>query len=277
MIELTHVATLAHKELRDSRKNRWFLLYVVALAGLSVALTWLGLSGLGSYRVSGFGRTAASLINVLLLVVPLMGLTLGANSLSSERQRGTLLYLLSQPITAFELWAGKFLGLAVALLAALVIGFGLSGLAVGWKLGSAQSGSYLALLGLAFLLAVACLSVGYLISAVSGNPAAALGIALFIWLGLVFFGDLGLMGTALVLKLPIGQVFGLALLNPLQVFKMAAIIAMQGNLDVLGPAGLYAARQYGMQLLPILLAILALWTAVPLSLSYVVFRRKGAL
>ncbi len=277
MPDLATISTLARKELRDARRNRWFVLYVLALAGLSLALSWLGASSMGSYRVTGFGRTAASLINVILLVVPLMALTLGANSLSIERQRGTLLYLLSQPVTAMELWAGKFAGLAIALLAALVFGFGFSGVAIGWQLGSGQWGTYLQLMGLAFFLALVCLSLGYLISSLSGNPAAALGISLFLWLVLVFFGDLGLMGTALVLKVPIHLLFALSLLNPLQVFKMAAILAMQGNLDVLGPAGLYAARMYGHALLPMLLGMLALWTLLPLGGSWFVFRCKGAL
>jgi Cu-processing system permease protein len=103
------------------------------------------------------------------------------------------------------------------------------------------------------------------------------GLALFLWLLLVFFGDLGLLGTALVLQLDVDQLFASALLNPLQIFKMAAILDMRSSLDVLGPAGIYALRTYGTRLMPLLLTILLAWAILPLTFTYLVFRRRGVL
>jgi Cu-processing system permease protein len=277
MIDPVNILVLTQKELRDARRNRWFVLYAVAFAGLALALAWLALSGVGTYGLAGFGRTAASLINLVLLIVPLMGLTLGALSLAGERERGTLLYILAQPVTQVEVLLGKLLGLALALLAALVLGFGLSGLLIAWQGGMTQASSYLTLVLLAFLLALASLSLGLLISAAVRKGATAIGLALFLWLLLVFFGDLGLMGTALVMRLRIGDLFTLALLNPLQVFKMAAILAIRGGLEVLGPAGLYALRTYGERLMSVLVIILIAWTILPLTFTYMAFRRRGAL
>ncbi len=277
MLDLGSILVLTQKELHDARRNRWFVLYAAAFAGLSLALAWLSLSGVESSGLVSFSRTGASLINLVLLIVPLMGLTLGGLSLAGERERGTLLYLLAQPVTQFEVLMGKYLGLALALLAALTLGFGLSGLVIAWLGGTAQAGNYLALVVLAFLLALTSLSLGFLISAAVKKGATAVGIALFLWLMLVFFGDLGLMGTAVALKLGIGQLFTLALLNPLQVFKMATILSIRNSLEVLGPAGLYALRTYGGRLMPLLLTILIAWTILPLVFTYLVFRQKGAL
>jgi Cu-processing system permease protein len=276
-MELGNVLILAQKELKDARRNRWFILYTVAFSALSLALAWLALSGMGKYGLAGFGRTGASLINLVLLIVPLMGLTLGALSLAGERERGTMLYLLTQPISQAELLMGKFLGLALAILVALVIGFGLSGLLIAWQGGTTQAGQYLVLVLLAFALALATLSIGFLISAATAKSATAVGIALFLWLVLVFFGDLGLMGTAIVLRVDIDQLFTMALLNPLQIFKMAAILSIRSNLEVLGPAGIYAVRTYGSQLMLFLLAILTVWVVLPLGGTYLVFRRRGVL
>lgn len=277
MIDFSNILILTQKELRDARQNRWFLLYTLAFAGLALALAWLALSGVGAYGLAGFGRTGASLINLVLLIVPLMGLTLGALSLAGERERGTLLYLMTQPVAQIELLLGKFLGLALAVLITLVLGFGLSGLLIAWKGGLTQAGDYLTLVLLAFVLSLVSLSLGFLISAATRKSATAVGIALFLWLLLVFFGDLGLMGTALVMRLEIGQLFALALLNPLQIFKMAAILAIRSNLDVLGPAGIYAVRTYGSGLMLLLVVILAAWVVLPLSSTYLVFRRRGVL
>ena len=107
--------------------------------------------------------------------------------------------------------------------------------------------------------------------------AAVFGVALFLWLVLVFFGDLGLMGTAIVLRIDINQLFTLALLNPLQIFKMAAILSIRSNLEVLGPAGIYALRTYGSQLMLFLLAILMVWAILPLAGTYLVFKKRGVL
>ena len=277
MVDIANVVILTQKEMRDARRNRWFILFSIAFAGLALALGWLALSGVGAYGLAGFGRTGASLINLVLLVIPLMGLTLGAMSLAGERERGTLLYLLTQPISQGELLLGKFVGLGLAILVTLVLGFGLSGLLIAWQGGTTQAGDYLTMVSLAFLLALASLSLGFLISAAVAKSATAVGTALFIWLVLVFFGDLGLMGTAIVLRLDISQLFSLALINPLQLFKMAAILAIRSNLEVLGPAGVYAVRTYGSQLQILLFGLLVAWTAVPLVITYFIFKKKGVL
>lgn len=267
----------AHREVREARRNRWLWLYALVFVALASALMWLGLSALGSYGVAGFGRTGASLINLILLIVPLMGLTLGALSIAGERERGTLLFLLAQPVSAAEVLIGKYLGLAFALIAALSAGFGISGLLIAWHGGVVQSDLYLALWGLTVLMVLLSLAVGFLISALARKGATAMGTALFVWLLLVFLSDLGVMGTALVLRLSVGQLLSLALLNPLQSFKLLAVLIVQGDLEILGPAGLYALRAFGDALVPFLLALLVGWTVSALALSVVIFRHRGAL
>lgn len=277
MIDIDNVFIITQKEIKDARRNRWLLLYALAFAGLSLALAWLALVGMGNYGLAGFGRTGASLINLVLLIVPLMGLTLGALSLAAEREKGTLIYLLAQPVSKVELLLGKFIGLSLALLAALGLGFGLTGLLIAISAGGTDAPTFLTLVGLTFLLAIASLSLGFLISAAVQRSATAVGIALFLWLLLVFFGDLGVMGTAVILRLSVHELFALALTNPLQIFKIAAIWNIQNNLELLGPAGVYAMRTYGDGLLPVLGALLLAWTAVPLAITQQVFKRRGVL
>lgn len=277
MIDFETVLILTQKELRDARRNRWFLLYTLAFAGLSLGLAWMALSGSGNYGLAGFGRTSASLINLTLLIVPLMGLTLGALSLAGEREKGTLIYLLAQPITQLELLLGKFIGLSLALIAALSVGFGLTALLIAFNGGTSQVTVYLTLLGFSALLAVASLSVGFLLSAAAHRGSTAVGLSLFVWLIFVFFGDLGLMGTSLTLQLNVTQLFSAALANPLQLFKIAAFLSMRGNLEMLGPAGVYAFRTYGDSLLPLLLGLLSLWIVIPLLLTIQLFKRRGVL
>ncbi len=255
------------------------MLYAGAFTGLALLLSWLSLSGGGTGYTgfAGFGRTTASLVNLVLLVVPLMALTIGAGSLSGERERGTLHYLLAQPVNRVEVLLGKYLGLAASLLGALALGFGLSGAVIAGQGGQADAGAYGLLVIFAFTLALGMLSLGFLISVLTRKAAVATGIALFLWLTLVFGGDLGLMGTTLAFKLPIQTLFNLALFNPLQVFKMSALISINATLDVLGPAGIYAMQTYRDDLTWLFLGSLIAWIVLPLFAAYTIFARRGDL
>jgi len=276
-METRVVRTLLVKEINDSFHNRWFLLYAIAFAGLALLLSWLSLSsgGIGYTGFASFGRTAASLVNLVLLMVPLMGLTIGAGSLAGERERGTLHYLLSQPVNRAEVLLGKYLGLAAALLGALALGFGLSGLVIAGQGGQTDAAAYALLAAFAFALALGMLSLGFLISVLAHKATVATSLALFLWLGFVFIGDMGLMGTTLAFKLPIGTLFHLALINPLQVFKMSSLVSINATLDVLGPAGIYAMQTYRESLTWLFLGVLAAWIIGPLLAAFLVFRRRG--
>ncbi|MHC4217735.1 MAG: ABC transporter permease [Planctomycetota bacterium] len=269
-----NITTLARKEIRDSLRNRWFVLYSLAFAVLATALSFLSLAGTSTFGFAGYGRTAASLINLVILIVPLMGLTAGAGSVAAERESRTLAYLLAQPVTRFELLTGKYLGLALALIAALAIGFGASALLIAARqhVGVAD---FARLIGLSCVLALSMLSVGVLISTVTRKASTAFGAAIVLWLVLVFLGDLGLMGSTLVFKLQVADLFQLSLLNPLQVFKMAALGSIHASLDVLGPAGLYATQTFGDALPWIFAGALAAWTVLPLAAAFALFTLRG--
>jgi Cu-processing system permease protein len=265
---------IAQKELRDSLRNRWLWLYTIAFAGLALALSSVSMSSAGYGGFSGFGRTAASLINAVLLFVPLIGLTVGAGTLAPERERGTLTYLMAQPVTRAEVIFGKYLGAVLAISVALSLGFGAAGLALANR-GAANAGTYLQMVGLAWLLALAALSIGMLISMLSKRAAMASGATMVVWLVLVFLGDLAVMSAALAIHFNVQTLLGLTMLNPLQVFKVAAIYGLQASLEALGPAGLYAVRTFGSWLMPLLIGWLAIWVVAPLGLTAVLFVRKG--
>ena len=276
MIDLQTIAVLSRKEVRDATKSRWLVMFGIGFAVIASALSWMALSGLGSFGVAGFGRTTASMVNMVLLIVPLMGLTLGALAIASERERGALAYLMSQPVTAFEILISKYLGVAAALVAALLVGFGISGLLVVLRGGSSNAGDFLALVGLTVLLALSSLSIGFLLSAGFRRGATAIGLAVFLWLTLAFFSDLGLMGTAVTLDIGVRELLLMALANPLQVYKLATILSIKNDLEVLGPAGVYAMRTYGDALLPILMALFVAWVIAPLGIGFLIFKRRGA-
>jgi Cu-processing system permease protein len=274
---LTSIATIAGRELREAVRSRWFLLYTLAFAALGLGVSYVSAVGSGGLGLSGFGRTTAGLINLVLLVVPLMALTAGAGSIAGDRERGMLAYLLSQPVTRLEVLVGKYLGLAGALLACLCLGLGACAAVLAWKGEATRPASILWLAGLSFSLALAMLSLGMLISVLARKASVAVGTAIFAWLTLVFVTDLGLMAGAIALKLRIEELFALSLINPLQVFKMWSLHSVDATLDVLGPAGLYASEEYGSALHAIFGGCLLAWTLIPLIIAAAVFSRRSPL
>jgi Cu-processing system permease protein len=263
------------KELRDLRRSRWFVLLAIVFAGLALCLSLLGVSALGAIGGAGFGRTTASLLNLVILIVPLMGLLLSALSVATEREHGTLQTLLAQPVLLEEVLLGKFLGLAAALLAAVLFGFGLSALVIARQSGLPQVSGYLVLVGYTALFGLGYLSLGFLISALTRRTAAAVGGALFIWLVSVFLSDLGLIGTAVVLELSPRSLLWLSLANPVQIFKFVVLEGIQRNLESLGPGGLYASLVLGNWLRMTLTGLLALWALVPFAVTVLLLRNRG--
>ncbi len=271
------IAVIAGREFSDACRNRWVIMLAVMFGLLALGLSLLGVSGLGTLGISGFGRTAASLLNMVLLLVPLMGLLIGAVSIASEREQGSLLLLMAQPITAQEILIGKFAGACLALAVALGWGFGISALVIAKATGFEQLAAYLGLMGLALLLGMCHVALGLWVSAMARRVGAALGAALIIWLCVICLGDLGVMGTSIMLRLSPGELLWASLGNPGQVFRLAALQTLHGNLEQLGSSGSYASNLLGPWLIPALIGLLFAWIALPLAIALVLFRRRGAL
>jgi Cu-processing system permease protein len=274
-VDVPAVALIMGKELRDTRRSRWFLLMGLVFAGLALTLAMLGASALGAIGAAGFGRTTVGLINLVILVVPLMGLLMSALSVAGEREHGTLLTILAQPVLLEEVFLGKFLGLAAALLGTIGLGFGAAALVIARQGGMDHAGSYLLLVGYTALFGLGYVSLGFLISAAARRSASAVGIALFLWLVSVFLSDLGLIGTSVVLHLSPRSLLWLSMANPAQVFKLLVMDGIQRNLDTLGPGGLYATEVFGHRLRLALTGVLALWAIVPFALSVLFLRNRG--
>lgn len=269
----TTLAIIATREARAGLRNRWLLLYAAVFLVLSVGFSSIALAGSDLTGQAGFGRTSAGLLNLMLLMVPLIGLTVGAQAIVGERQERSLDYLLAQPVSPAEVYVGKYLGVASLLLAMLVFGFGWSGIVMALRGSAGSAGDFLLLILLTSLLGLGMLSVGYLISSFSPQASAALGIAVTLWLGFIIIGDLGLMGSSLVMDLTPGALLTLTVLNPLDTYKLLAVDLLHTSLTVLGPAGTYATDRFGGNLTPLLLGLELLWVLLPLPLGYWLFKR----
>lgn len=80
-LEAANLRLLARKEMQEALRNRWFQFYSAAFVVLTLAISFLSLAGADEYGFAGFNRTAAGLVNLVMLIVPLMALSAGAGSI----------------------------------------------------------------------------------------------------------------------------------------------------------------------------------------------------
>jgi len=267
---------ILRKELRDAVQSRWLVAFAVTFALVALMLSLVQGRG-GDIGSQGFNRTTAGLINLCLLLVPLLSLVLGAGAVAGERDRGTLVALLSQPISAAELLLGKYIGLAIAVWGAIALGFGAAGLLVALISPLTDIGHYALFIVLSAALSSAMLSIGMLISVLSDGRLKALSAAILVWFVLVLFYDLGAIGLALSISSS-GRTLLVAVLgNPVESVRLLAIMSLERDLQILGPLGSYMVDQLGTATSAgLLIAAIAVWTVAPLAVAIRVFGSQDA-
>ncbi len=138
----------ARQEMLLAVRSRWTQIFAVVFAALSLAVAASGYILSGGGGVQDFARTAASLVQLILLLVPLVSLVTGVLALAPEQGAAELLF--SQPVPPQAIPFGKLIGLFAALGAAQAIGLGAGGLVIFWRSGQIGLAGY-ALLFLASL------------------------------------------------------------------------------------------------------------------------------
>jgi ABC-2 type transport system permease protein len=264
----------ARLDLAESLRSRWFAIYTAVFGGI-VALLFL--FGLTESRVLGFiglSRLLVTYIQLTMAIMPIFVLITTVRSVAGDREAGVFEYLLSLPVSLGAWFWGKILGrylviflpVAGAMALAVVIAL-VKGIEVPWSI----FGYYTA------LLAVMCacfLGLGMLISALARSTDMAQGAAFMLWLLLLLFLDLILLGVMIQGKLRPEMAVTLALANPLQVFRTAALALFDPQLIVLGPSAFVILDLFGVAGYKVFaLAYPALLGLAAAGLGYAVFRR----
>jgi Cu-processing system permease protein len=266
-------ALIARREIAEAMRGRWFLLATASFFALSLGLSLLGLAGAQRSGLAGFDRTTASLLNLALVFVPLVTFSVGALGIAGELEDGSLALVLAQPLTRAEVFAGKFFGLLAAVWLAQAFGFGATGVIVGLYAGG-DAIAFLSLFGLLAVYSASTLAIGTLLSVLLRSRVRAIGAAFAAWLLLVYLSDLGSIGLAIARHLRPGQVFALALLNPVEQARVAGTLALTHRLDVLGPAGIFALDHLGAGGVVLLIHVLLGASALALAaLGLGIFRK----
>ena len=228
---MTPLLLVARQELLLAARARSLQIFAVVFAVLALGVAGSGYVLTGGVGVQDFARTAASLVQLVLLVVPLMALLLGVVTLSGEP--GSLELLFAQPLARRDILLGKLLGLLVALVGAEALGFGAAGALIYWKTDEVGLPSYLLLVvGAAVLTAIFLGLAGAIATGTPGRKRTrALAIALVVWFGAVIFLDLVALGLCTLLPSGAGSrvLIVSVLVNPASALRTAELLLLEGT------------------------------------------------
>ena len=274
---MSTILLLAAKEVREGLRNRWMLAATALLAALALTLALLGSAPTGTVGASALDVVVISLASLTTFVVPLIALLISHDAIVGEVDRGTMLLLLSYPARRREVLFGKFVGHIAILAFATCVGYGLAAVALvatGKAIGGGSWMAFVAMTASSVLLGAVFVATGYLVSALARDRGTAAGIAVGIWLVFVIIYDMALLGLLVADQ---GRFVGggvldvLLLLNPTDVYRL---LNLAGSDEIAAASGMAGIARNAALDPATLLAALAVWIVLPVTLAAVVFSRR---
>lgn len=232
-------------DISESLRSRWFLVYTLVFGGVVVALF---MSGLTESRIMGFtglSRMLVTYLQITMAVLPLFVLITTVRSVAGDREAGIFEYMLSLPVSLASWFWGKLLGRFFVVFLPVVLAMFV---AVAWGMFKGVDIPWIQVLfytGFLISLAWCFLGIGMLLSTVARSSDVATGSAFLIWLFLLLFLDLILLGSLIKQGLPPETIIAIALANPLQVFRTGAMLLFDPQLVLLGPSAYVILDNFG--------------------------------
>ncbi|MBL7992548.1 MAG: ABC transporter permease subunit [Candidatus Kapabacteria bacterium] len=250
----------------SAARSRWILGYT--------AFFFLASEGL--MRFGGdTSKAVASLLNVVLLLIPLVSIVIGTMTVYNNRDFTEL--LLSQPLRRGSLFAGQYLGLALPLTAAYLLGVGVPLLA---RIGSADSvtntGLVLMLLASGTALTLIFTALALVVATRYDDRAFGLGAALLLWLLAAALYD-GIMLAVIwtfrdyPLEMP---VLAMSILNPIDLARTLVMLKFDVA-ALMGYTGAVFEKFFGTALgMSAAASALLFWILAPFGLGMKIFAKK---
>lgn len=268
----------AWTDILESLRARWFTVYTLVFGGLVVLLFVLGLTESRVMGFTGLSRLMLTYIQLSMAILPVFVLVTTVRSLAGDREAGVFEYLLALPVSLRAWYWGKLTGrflvvfspVFLAMSGAVIWGL-LAGAEMPWEL-------FLYYTGLLMALSWCFLGIGMLISSVARSTDVAQGAAFIVWLTLLLFLDLILLGVMIQEQVAPETAVAIALVNPMQVFRTGTMLLFDPQLVMLGPAAYMILDTFGRLgymlyalVYPLVLGTLCAW------LGFYFFRRGDLL
>ncbi|PJZ68141.1 hypothetical protein CH373_14220 [Leptospira perolatii] len=253
-------------EIRENIRNKWIFVFSGFLA-ISVGL-------LNYFGDESGTRFITSLMNLILLIVPLFAITFAGLSFLESFPFAEV--LLSKSVTRSQYFLGKYLGISLSLSLGLIAGIGVPGIFTFYS-DAASALLFLELIFFGIVLILIFVSLAFLLSSYFKKGELIISGALLIWLYFFIFFD----ALVFVLSLYLGEypieipILFIVLMNPIDLVRITLILQTKASV-LLGFSGAFLIKTLG--IIPVvILCILFLfaWIAGPLFLSYRQFMKKN--
>jgi len=236
---------VAGLDIVESARARWFAFYALVFGGIVALLFVFGVTESRILGFMGLSRLLVTYIQICMAIVPIFILVTVVRSVAGDREAGVFEYMLALPISLSGWYWGRMLGRFLIVFSPVFLA-----MAGGAAWGAYQQipvpwgsfGIYTALLA---ALAWCFLGFGMLISTLARSVDVAQVAAFVLWLGLVLFLDLILLGLLIKEQVPAEVAVGIALMNPLQVFRTAAMMLFDPDMTLLGPSAFVILDAFG--------------------------------
>jgi ABC-2 type transport system permease protein len=229
----------------ESLRARWFMIYTLVFGGIVAMLFAFGLTESRVLGFIGLSRLLVTYIQLCMAILPIFVLITTVRSVAGDREAGVFEYLLSLPVSLSAWFWGKLLGRYIVVF--MPVFLAMLGAAL-WALVNGIEVPWFMFLYYTALLAVIAwcfLGIAMLLSSLARSTDVAQGAAFVVWLAMLLFLDLILLGVMIQGHVAPELAVSIALANPLQVFRTAALMLFDPQLIVLGPAAYVIADTLG--------------------------------
>ncbi|KYJ86141.1 ABC transporter permease [Sulfurovum riftiae] len=269
---------VAYLDVKESLRSKWFYVYSVVFGGLMALFFITGVSDSVVMGFTGLSRMLLIFIQVTIIILPIFILITTVKSISGDRESNVLEYMLSFPVSLKDYYWGKMLGrfltVFMPVFLALLLGvvFGLfKGGDLPWRMVFLYS-------TLLFSLSFMFLGLAFFLSTIVKSTDIALGSSFVVWIAMLAFIDIALMGLMLQNRMSDGLIVTLAMLNPIEVFRIGAISLFDPELTVIGPVAYYLLDTLGSGLLMAYAIVYPIVIGALLAyFGYIAFRKKDLL
>jgi Cu-processing system permease protein len=259
-----HASKILKYEMHNMLRSKWLLGIAAVLFLVTEVL----------FRFGGEpAKTIASLLNVVLVVIPLVSVVLGTIYFYNSREFNEV--LLAQPVNRTSIYLGKLVGFAGALCLAFVVGLGLPFVIHSYGLRE-YAGKILMLLSVGCCFIVIFASLAFYAATRFEDRIKGLGAVLVAWFVLTVVWDgVILLYVHVFREYPYeGGLLGLVFLNPIDLGRI--VILLQLDISALmGYTGAVFRKVFGTDRGTMLsAAAMVIYAAVPVVFGLRTFRRK---
>jgi len=245
-------------------RSRWSYVYFLFYLLLGVVLLFLN---------NDLSKAVITLMNVIIILVPLIGTIFGVMYYYNSREFTEL--LLAQPVKRSSIFLGQYFGVATSLSMSLVIGLGMPFVFYGIFNSSAIWDFSLLLVTGAFLTFIFT-ALAFVIALSNENRIKGFGYAILLWLFMaVIYDGIFLMSLLYFEDYPLDKFSLIAtMLNPVDLSRVLILLKLDIS-ALLGYTGAVFQKFFGTSYgLLLSSAMLLVWVVVPTFFIWRIAKRK---